>query len=288
MAVRSERRILLATDGSPSADVALDVLCSLHLRPQDRVDVVVVATLPALAFAGGFAELSLAEDAAAETARIAVSRLTKCGVQSGSHVVGGPIADSIVRTAAAIGADLIVAGSRGHGLIVGTLLGSIARELARTSPVPVLVVRERRVAPRRVLVAVDGSPDSRAAVEALAAVPLPADAEVVLLHVVPHERGDTSRALDLLQLAACRLPASVVTRVEVERGPAAERILARAAALGSDLVVLGSRSSRGPLPGSTADRVLTGAHCSVLVARAAERVPARPRVVAAAASAGPS
>ena len=62
----------------------------------------------------------------------------------------------------------------------------VARALARHASVPVLVVRERRGRPRRVLVAVDGSDDARAAIELLARVPLPADAEITLLHVLEH------------------------------------------------------------------------------------------------------
>ncbi len=286
MAQRAERRILLATDGSPSAEVALDLLCSVHLRPVDRVDLVSVAQISPFALASGFETLSVADDAAAEIVQAAAARLGRCGIRAETHVAEGPVADGIVRTAAAIDADLIVVGSRGLGWIAGTLLGSVARELTRSSPFPVLVVRERHEAPRRVLVAVDGSPDSRAAVEALAVVPLDPDIEVALLHVISHTGADVSRAQELLNLVAFRLPATVRIRTEVDHGVVADRILTRAGAIGSDLIVLGSRSSRGPLPGSTADRVLTSAHCSVLVARATQRVPVRPLTVPTGASAG--
>lgn len=42
---------------------------------------------------------------------------------------------------AAKGASLLVAGSRGHGGIAGTLLGSVGQTLSQHSPCPVLIIR---------------------------------------------------------------------------------------------------------------------------------------------------
>jgi len=70
--------------------------------------------------------------------------------------LSSPDRQAVTSAAAAIDADLIVLGSRGLGRIAGAFLGSTARAVAARSPVPVLVVRERREAPRRILVAVTG------------------------------------------------------------------------------------------------------------------------------------
>ncbi len=215
------------------------------------------------------------ETAATEIADLAARRLVARGIQADVHVGSGSPARAIVATAVATRSDLIVLGSRGRGSIAGALFGSTARSLARSSPLPVLVVRERRHAPRRVLIAVDGSPDSRAAIATLAALPLPRETEVLLMHVVPDARVDRTRAQELLHVAACQLPPLWTTHTAVERGDVADRILARATAAGADLVGLGSRGTgigEGFLQGSTADRVLSGSHCAVLIGRAAERV----------------
>ena len=298
-------RILFATDGSQGSAVALDLLLSLPHRPEDRIDVV---SVPVHRYVGAgvegtgvfIAEVVEAEIAdATRAAAGAVARLQARGVAGESRVAEGPAAEAILAAAGALGSDLIV---------VGSLLGSTARALARHSPVPVLVVRERREAPRRILVAADGSPDSRAAVAALASMPLVDHAEITLLYVAREsmppnmpegqfadelraaiERNERMDALETLRQAAGILPSCVTVRLETERGPAADRILEVAGAKGADLIVLGSRGTTlgtGFLQGSTADRVLGGAHCAVLVARAPVPVGDRPEPRALAASAG--
>ncbi|MDE3101136.1 MAG: universal stress protein [Chloroflexota bacterium] len=269
-------RFLFATDGSPSADVALEMLCDMpHRRETDSVTVLTVAAHRGVPFDdAGFSAVA-EENAASEIADLAARRLAARGIHADVHIGSGPPARAVVATAVATRSDVIVLGSRGRGLIAGALLGSTARTLARSSPLPVLVVRERRQAPRRIVIAVDGSPDSRAAVATLAALPLPHETDVVLMHVVPDGRVGATRAQELLHVAACQLPPIWTTHIVVDRGDVAERILARATASGADLVVLGSRGTgvgEGFLQGSTADRVLSRSHCAVLVGRAAERV----------------
>jgi nucleotide-binding universal stress UspA family protein len=61
---------------------------------------------------------------------------------------GGP-APVIAEEARDRGADLIVAGTRGHGRIVGLVIGSVAQSLLHLAPCPVLVVTGDAVADRR-------------------------------------------------------------------------------------------------------------------------------------------
>ncbi|MBM4435314.1 MAG: universal stress protein [Chloroflexi bacterium] len=288
-------RILFATDGSEGSDIALDLLLALPHRPTDQFDVV---SVPVHHYIGGaiegtgayVAELVDAEYATAQRAAAdAAVRMKARGIDARTLVVEGLAPDAIIAAAKRLRSDLIVVGTRGLGRIASALLGSTARALARHSPVPVLVVRERREAPRRILVATDGSPDACTAIAAIAAMPIPDRAEVTLLNVVPEgkartwpagplgdelravaEREERSAALEVLRSAAEQLPAHVSMRLEIDRGSAADRLIAFAGAMGADLIVLGSRGttlSNGFLQGSTADRVLSGAHCAVLVAR---------------------
>jgi nucleotide-binding universal stress UspA family protein len=290
--------ILFATDGSPGSEIALDMLLSFKCRPTDRIDVV---SVPVHSYVGAgldgtgvfVSEVIEVETAAARrTAAEAAARIHARGVTAGIRIVEGPAAEAIIATAVAAKDELIVVGSRGRGRIAGAILGSTARALARHSPVPVLVVRERREAPMRILVASDGSEDCATAVAALGSLPLPRNADVTVLYVARDtadatwppgtfgdelraavERDERQAALEALRVAAARMPSGVKVHLEIEHGPVADRVLGHAGAMGADLIVLGARGSNlGALfiQGSTADRVLADAHCAVMVARAVD------------------
>ena len=291
-------RILFATDGSPTSQTALEMLLALPLR---TIDHVAVLSVPIHSYVGigadGFgayvAEIAEQEvDTARRIADTARDRLGQRGIPASSRIDDGPTARTIIDVAEDEGAALIVVGSRGLGLIGGTILGSVTRAVTAHARVPVLVVRDRRDAPTRILVAVDGSDDATAALRTLAALPLGPDIEVTLLHVQQHqdarkraelaisdelraalEREERQDALDILSAAkAALLPRGIVARVELDRGRASDRILEAAAAMGTDLIVLGARGRTLHrdrfLQGSTAGRVLQNAHCAVLVGRA--------------------
>jgi nucleotide-binding universal stress UspA family protein len=53
----------------------------------------------------------------------------------------GAPAEIIVQTAIKQNCDLVVMGTRGHGVIADVLIGSTARWVVRQSPIPVLVIR---------------------------------------------------------------------------------------------------------------------------------------------------
>ena len=82
-----------------------------------------------------------AETQLAELARV----LRLDPARLGTDVVVGPAAPEIVRYAAAHGADAIVVGSHGRGVIGRFLLGSVAERVLRDAACPVLVVPDRAV-----------------------------------------------------------------------------------------------------------------------------------------------
>lgn len=287
-------KILFTTDGSQGSAHALDVLCDLPLGRDDHVTVLSVPVRQSLGLAfdgaGGVLDtelLAAEEEHAKEVARGAAHRLTATGVSVEAETADdGSVPTTIMSYLGRRPTELVVVGSRGRGNIIGALLGSTARALARHAPVPVLVVRGRREAPRRILAAVDGSVDSDAAVEVLTRLPLPAEAEITCLYVTPDRRlhptlveeareavarAETDRANAVLERAATTLGGHrTVGAMVADRGHVAEQVLARADAMGADLIVLGSRGQtlgRGFLQGSVADRVLSEAHCAVLVAK---------------------
>ena len=295
-AISSDRgaRILFATDGSPGATVALEFLGSMPLRPDDEI---IVVTYPSYFLAARPDQTGLIgklmegrRRAAQATADETVQRLAGSGARvSGVVAQGLEAVDAILRVAAERSPDLLVMGSRGLGPVSSVVVGSTARTLALMSPVPVLMVRGRGEAVRRVLVAVDGSEASRAALSALARLPLTAGVIVELLHVLPahdwsglpirgeelaelreaQERAEIDAADRLLLSSAKSLPEGVEIRTAKERGAVADTIRAHADALNADLIVLGSRGLGGPRRpfwGSTAEHVIVTADRSVLLA----------------------
>lgn len=141
------KNILIATDGSEPANQALEVAIELAKETGAALHVLSVRP-PRVAGRGGAgpAILEVEEphgpehiaDAAAQVARLA-------GVEATPHAAHGDVVDSIAGTATALGADLLVVGSRGMGPISGAVLGSVSHALVRRSPVPVTIVRHAAV-----------------------------------------------------------------------------------------------------------------------------------------------
>lgn len=78
-----------------------------------------------------------------ELARERVDELIEPGspVRSETIIAEGPAAPEILRVAAERHADLLVIGSHGRTGLGRVLMGSVAEEVARKSPCPVLIVR---------------------------------------------------------------------------------------------------------------------------------------------------
>jgi nucleotide-binding universal stress UspA family protein len=69
------------------------------------------------------------------------------GVEAVGLLVQGPIGEKIVEQAEELGADLLVVGTRGRGMLADLLLGSVSGWVVRHAPCPVVVVPPER-APR--------------------------------------------------------------------------------------------------------------------------------------------
>lgn len=87
-------------------------------------------------------------------------RVAAAGVEvAQTHLLQGRAADVIADLAREIGADLIIAGSRGLGRIRRLVLGSVSEGIVHGAPCPVLIMRGGATAwpPQRVIVGDDGS-----------------------------------------------------------------------------------------------------------------------------------
>jgi nucleotide-binding universal stress UspA family protein len=139
-------RILVATDGSPASQTAVDGGLEIAAGRAGRVTFLHADTGLARRLLtenaeepAGRAEL-IAEDA---VLREAVARAEERGVAADVELIGehgaDDIASALVGVAGAIDADMIVVGSRGRGAIKEFVLGSVSHSVLQQSTVPVLV-----------------------------------------------------------------------------------------------------------------------------------------------------
>jgi nucleotide-binding universal stress UspA family protein len=153
---------------------------------------------------------------------------------------------------------LLVVGSHGHGRLAGFFMGSTATEVIHKAPCSVLVARRRSESaefPNKVIVGVDGSPESAAAYAVARRLSERFNAD--LWPVVAHGGKAVDRRL--VDLIVDR------RREELPDEPVAALV---AAAAGADLLVVGSRGLHGLRAlGSVSERVAHQAHSSVLVVR---------------------
>lgn len=136
-------RILLATDGSSSADHALEVAVTLAADTGAALDIATVRPrrIAGRAGSGGPINELDVRGGAERVLELAAARVTSLGRAGTPHALHGDPAEEIALLAGKVGADLIVVGSRGLGAVAGTVMGSVSRSLLANSPVPVTVVR---------------------------------------------------------------------------------------------------------------------------------------------------
>ena len=141
------KTILIATDGSESADQALDVAIDLARQTGAALEVLSVRPMRAAGRGGaGPAILEVEEhDGPEHIAGAAALRAREAGVAATPHAAHGDVVSSICEAAKSLGAELLVVGSRGHGSLSGAVLGSVSHALVSRSPVPVTIVRQGAV-----------------------------------------------------------------------------------------------------------------------------------------------
>jgi nucleotide-binding universal stress UspA family protein len=279
--------LLVAYDGSVDARRALTWTATESLRTGSPVHVLAVDEVLPPAWAGVGPTAVFTEGYVIDCTALleeAEKHLRDAGVEATvtTEQRDGSVVAEIVRAAAA--ASTVVIGSRGHSPVGEALIGSVSQHVARHAPCPVVVVREQRTPDsRRIVVGVDGSPDSSAALEHACRRAEQTGETVVAIHGVHVRAASTdvwsaeARNVDLGDRE--RLLAESVAglredhpdvRLEQEVvAVAPERCLADASANAS-LVVVGSRGRgwfSGLLLGSVSQAVLQRAACPVVVVR---------------------
>ncbi len=306
------RSILVPLDGSPLSERALPHAQELSCRAGEALRLAHVhIPSPAPVY---LAELPLADtqpgERACEAERAYLDALAE-RLRAGSTIsvdtvlLEGAITDTVADLIAAQvreqPADLVAMTTHGRGGLARFWLGSVADELVRRLPVPLLLLRPDAHAPsaatahtpRRILIPLDGSANAESVLPHALALGRAMQAEYRLVRVVepvmvarPLPTNPAVRALDdqlidqlrveaqtYLEQLAERLAAQGLTaQIEVIVAPqAALAILEAAQQGGTDVIAMATHGRRGlarVLLGSVADKVLRGAIAPVLLYRA--------------------
>jgi nucleotide-binding universal stress UspA family protein len=138
------RRILLATDLSPTSSLATEWAFELASRNDAALLVVSVIDTRELAIPGGgyVARVDQVRDRREAVAQRLVARGQAAGVPVTFLVWTGEPGESIVEAAKSEAVDVILVGAHDRGRIGRLLMGSVSDFVAHNAPCPVLIVRE--------------------------------------------------------------------------------------------------------------------------------------------------
>ncbi|MGH3117059.1 MAG: universal stress protein [Gaiellales bacterium] len=204
----------------------------------------------------GYLDEDLQRDAA--TGALGRAREEVAMASPTGKIVRGRAADALISEVEREQDTLLAVGSHGLGRLAGFVMGSTATEVIHKAPCSVLIARRRSESdefPSKVVVGVDGSPESAAAYAVARHLSERFNAE--LRTVVAHGGKAVDRRL--VDLIVER------QREELPDEPVAALV---AAAAGADLLVVGSRGLHGLRAlGSVSERVAHQARSSVLVVR---------------------
>lgn len=290
-------RILLGADGSDVSRHAEQTTLRLARATDAEARAVHVLQRPSLYAAGpGFDPRIL--EARRETGEQVLGQVRERAVEADvsvtTELVEGRPAEQLLAQADAWDADLLAVGTRGYGTLERAIVGSVADQLVRTSPVPVLTVSQASDEPppspiERILLPSDGSKASLAAAPFALELARATGAELVLVHAItPELEGGkyldrpasavaevhdelADEALDPLA-ERCRR-ADVPHERRVVHAPAAEAIVDEAEERDADLIVMATHGRSGIqrfLVGSVADKVLRTASTPLVTVRPGE------------------
>jgi nucleotide-binding universal stress UspA family protein len=286
----SLKHILYATDFSPAAEAALPYVKGLSEQYGAKVHALHVR-LPATYPIVGPEAMPQVIEAAEEQAKFEAQQLHEilASVPHDVSVGEGDLWPTITNMVRQQSIDLIVIGTRGRTGVGRALLGSVAEEIFRRAPCPVLTVgphvskdTQRRLEMKEILYTTDFSPESLSALPYAVSLAQEHQARLTILHVIGEEKvGELVHAGNYVESTLRRLrelvPAEAKSWCEpnfmVQHGSAADKILEVAIAQGADLIVLGVRGAAGHMGATThlfrptAHRVVTQAQCPVLTVR---------------------
>jgi len=261
----SYKTIVVGTDGSPTASVAVEVAQKLAKRLRGKL--VLVGALDAYGVARQPLQTALYE--AAEAARAKK-------VDATAELIEGTPGESILAAATKHDAELIVVGNRGMGQATRFRLGSVPDWIAHDTPCDLLIVDTTgRAGPRppappysRILAGTDGSGTATEAVRKAFTLASVYAGSVMLVHV-----GDPIVGAIKLEEVASTKPEDVEVGMRAVEGDPAQRICELAESEDVQLVVVGNKGMAGVrrFLGSVPNKVAHEVPSDVLIVKTVDR-----------------
>jgi nucleotide-binding universal stress UspA family protein len=276
-------RWVVPLDGSETAEAVLPWVERLAPRCNAEVVLLAVVSLGSIArdlsgdqyiTAAVYEQVIQGEKAALNDYLAKVGeRLTAAGCRTAFQVLVGQPASAIIDTAAEdVGETLVAMTTHGRTGLARFALGSVAGQVVRALPVPVLLVRsgaQQRPTLDTMLVPLDGSATAEAVLPAVEMLAPAFGTRVLLLTVSGESDGPASAYLERI---AARLSSAGITDVETRiiAGSPAEVILSIAGQTSADIIAMATHGRTGVrhwVLGSVAEDVLHQATVPVLLVR---------------------
>jgi len=288
-------KILFATDGTDDAAQGREAAVNLARKSSSELHLVHVWHDVPSPYAHAFLKRELRRQGQ-EILDEQVRHIEEAGgTVAEAHLKEGRISDEVVKLGAELGAGLLVVGSRGHGRIGRTFMGSHSEDIVHHAHLPVLVLRcvEGAWPPARVVIGDDFSEEAKEAGELAASIARLFEADTLLVRAYPHILDESSdpeaeksvwQSEKELEGRASRLEGILghKPRVEMAVGSPAEAILEAARVVGPTLVAVGSRGlgtvGRMRL-GSVSTKVVRAAPGAALVCCPTDRARLKPSLL---------
>lgn len=285
------QNILFLTDFSEPSEAALPFAMSIARAYGSKISVLHVLQPNPFLYSTP-TSVAMVEEAQEDTAKAHMQQVS-AQLAGLSHETilewGAGVWPSVEQVLKSYAVDLIVVGTHGRTGAEKLLLGSVAEEIFRRSPVPVLTVGpsvskgiQGSALFHNILFATDFSSHSLAALPYALSLAQENQARLILLHILPHDRMPWLHLNDTAAAAAhSRLKELIpegtanwcLPETLVESGEPASEVLEIAKQKQADLIVLGVRNlaehlgAATHLGRATAHKVVAHAECSVLTVR---------------------
>ncbi|MBI3854412.1 MAG: universal stress protein [Planctomycetes bacterium] len=267
------QKILTALDGSKTSESILPYLETLLASQDANVTLVRVIAKPSE---------SRTREAAAYLNRLAAG-LRARGAIVDEHVLTGSPAPALVDMAIRGGYSLIVMCSRGKSGIKRLLLGSVAEDVLRRSPIPVLIVHplsgnKGKMKIKRIVVPLDGSHRSGSILAHVEPLAKATGAKLLFMTIIEpkakHDYPVEVVARNLFREQKRLHKQGIQTELAIRYGDPVVEILSFGDVQNADLVALSTHGRTGverALYGSVAESVLRKGKLPMLLLRTAGR-----------------